>query len=95
MGRTSIITGVCNGSPLLSPVVGLKMSCPSILTNHRNQSIFLCCDWSKATGITQAHALFGKTKKKLSHISFFQFSTFVCKRVELVTKSPVLFRANF
>lgn len=61
MGRTSIITGVRNGSPLLSPVIGLKMSCPSILTNQKNLSVFLCCDWPKATGIAQAHALFGQT----------------------------------
>ena len=61
MGRTSIITGVRNGSPLLSPMIGLKMSCSSMLTNHKNQSVFLCYDWPKATGIAQAHALFGKT----------------------------------
>lgn len=61
MGRTSIITGVRNGSPLLSLVIGSKMSCPFILINHKNQSVFLCCDWPKATGIAQAHALFGQT----------------------------------
>ena len=61
MGRTSMITGVRNGSPLLSPVIDLKLSCPSILTNHKNQSVFLCCEWPKATGIAQAHARFGQT----------------------------------
>ena len=61
MGRTSIITGVRNGSPLLSPVIGLKMSCPSILTNQKNQSVFLCCDWPKATGKPKRTPFLGQT----------------------------------